>query len=232
MENRTVKSGGALFRGDGGRKRLVGAIIALLAVVLSVGLFLSAGGASLPSARVLIVISGVALLLIAVQLVLYFFVVGEDTPNFFRYDPAVGRNLPVERVTPETVNARMDAYFSRIVKSKGQLWLPGYLEKCSFDETPALRTVAAYKMLLDLAVIDSEGGWKCFVSCSLATVQWIVDALKGEEPAMMKDVLFIKMKFGADPTRIRACLKKNEPYLRLRMTQYVVSNIKLFDGVK
>ena len=31
---------------------------------------------------------------------------------------------------------------------------------------------------------------------------------------------------------IRACLKKNEAYLRQRMTHYVVSNIKLFDGVK
>lgn len=235
MENKAVKSGGlfgALFQGEIGRKRLVGAILALIAIILSVGIFISAGGDLLPLARVLLVISGVVLILIAVQLVLFFFVFGEDTPNFFRYDPSIGRNLPVEKITPDVVNARMDTYFSRIAKSKGQLWLPGYLEKCNFGKNNALRTVAAYKMLLDLAEVDSEGGWKCFVSCAPATVLWIADALKGEEPAMMKDVVFIKSKFGADPSKIRNCLKKNEPYLRARMTQFVKANVKAFDGMK
>lgn len=235
MENKAMKSSGlfgALFRDEGGRKRLVGAILALIAVVLSVGIFLSAGGDLLPLSRILLVISGIVLLLIAVQLVLFFFVFGEDTPNFFRYDPSIGRNLTVEKITPEVVNARMDTYFSRIAKSKGQLWLPGYLEKCNFRKNGALRTLTAYKMLLDLAEIDSEGGWKCFVSCAPATVLWIADALKNEEPAMMKDVVFIKSKFGADPSKIRTCLKKNEPYLRARMTQFVKTNIKAFDGMR
>lgn len=224
---------GALFQGEAGRRNIVGAIFALIAVVLAIGVFISAGGDGVvPAGRVLLVISGIVLLLIAAQLVLLFFVFGEDTPNFFRYDASTGRNLPVEKLTPEIVSARMDAYFSRIAQSKGQLWLPGYLEKCSFGENGLFRTVAAYKMLLDLAEVDSEGGWKCFSACSPATVQWIADALRAVEPAMMKDVLFIKSKFGADPSKIRACLKKNEAYLRGRMTHYVVSNIKLFDGVK
>ena len=211
----------------------MGALFALIAVVLAVGLFISAGGDTvLPAGRTLLVISGIVLLLIAVQLVLLFFVFGEDTPNFFRYDAAMGRNIPVEKLTPEIVGARMDQYFSRIAESKGQLWLPGYLEKCNFGEGGRFRTVAAYKMLLDLAEVDSEGGWKCFSACAPATVQWIANALHTVEPAMMKDVLFIKAKFGADPSKIRACLKKNEAYLRQRMTHYVVSNIKLFDGVK
>lgn len=224
---------GALFQGETGRRNIVGAIFALIAVVLAVGVFISAGGdAVLPAGWVLLVISGIVLLLIAVQLVLLFFVFGEDTPNFFRYDASTGRNMPVERITPDIVSTRMDIYFSRISQSKGQLWLPGYLEKCDFGEDGRFRTVAAYKMLLDLAEIDTEGGWKCFSACAPATVQWIADALRAVEPAMMKDVLYIKAKFGADPSKIRACLKKNEPYLRGRMTQYVVSNIKLFDGVK
>lgn len=222
-----------LFEGENGRLNLLGGIFALIALVLAIGIFICTGSDTLLAAsRVILVIMGIIMLLIAVQLVLMFFVFGEDTPNFFRYDSARAKNIPENKITPEIVSARMDVYFSRIARNKGQLWLPGYLETCDFGAEGQFRTVAAYKMLLDLAEVDSEGGWKCFCSCAPATVQWIADALKGSEPAMMKDVLFIKSRFGAEPSRIRDCLKKNEGYLRGRMTHYVVSNIKMFDGIK
>lgn len=221
------------FRGENGTKNLIAAIISVMFAVLAIVIFICSGGdAIVPAGKMLLIAMGIILLLTTVQIVLLFFVFGEDTPNFFRYDTARAKNIPVEQITPEIVSARMDAYFSRIAQSKGQLWLPGYVQRCDFGADGKFRTVAAYKMLLDLAEVDSEGGWKCFCSCAPATVQWIADALKETEPAMMKDVLFIKTKFGTDPSKIRDCLTKNAGYLRGRMTYYVVTNIKTFDGIR
>ena len=221
------------FRGKAGIVRIVALLLALLLLVLAVLTFLSVGKPALVTfSKIVAVFMGILMIALGAELVLLAFAFGEDTPNFFLYDVARGRNLPVSQLTAEGISRRMDAYFSRFVKNKGQLWLPGYLEKCDFGRNAEFRPIAAYKMLLDLAEINSDGGWRCFSASSPATVQWIADSLRAYEPQMMKDVLYIKAKFGADPSKIRDCLLRNAPYLRKRMTAYFTENLAAFRGMK
>ena len=223
----------SLFRGKRGAVRIVAVVFAVGLLVLSVLTFIGVGNEVLiPLSKVMTVVMGVLMIALAAEIVLLALLLGEDPPNFFLYDASRKANLPTSQLSEELVSRRMDAYLSRIAKNKGQLWLPGYLERCNFGAEGQFRTVTAYKMLLDLAEVDSDGGWRCFSAAAPATVQWIADALRDVEPQMMKDVLLIKTKFGGDPARIRACLVRNAPYLKKRMSAYVAANIASFRGMK
>lgn len=221
------------FRGKKGIWNLLAIGAAVVFVVLAILTFVGAGNDALvPFAKVLVVLSGVLMLAVAAEILLFLFVFGEDVPNFFCYDATRGKNIPVSALTPEWVGRRMDVYLGRIAKNKGQLWLPGHLEKCDFGADGAFRPVTAYKMLIDLAAIDSENGWRCFCAAAPATVKWIADALASCEPQMMKDVLYIKAKFPNDTGKIRDCLLRNRAYLQKRMMTYVVEHIQQFRGVR
>lgn len=236
MQNERKKGIGdvlSLFRGKRGAVRIVAVALAVGLFVLAVLTFIGAGNEVLiPLSKVMTVLMGIFMLALGTEIVLIAFLLGEDAPNFFLYDASRKANLPASQLSEELVSKRMDVYLSRIAKNKGQLWLPGYLERCDFGAEGQFRTVAAYKILLDLAEVDSDGGWRCFSSAAPATVAWIADALQAVEPQMMKDVLLIKTKFGGDPTRIRACLVRNVPYLRKRMTAYVSAHLASFRGIR
>ena len=222
-----------LFRGENGLRNLGAAILALVLLVLAIVVFVNAGNDNLiPFSKFITVVLGILLIALGAELVLLSFVFGEDTPNFFLYEAGLGKNISEKDLTSEIVSRRMDEYFTRIAENKGQLWLPGYVEKCDFGAEGQFRAVSAYKMLLDLAEVDSEGGWRCFCACSPATVQWIADSLKEYEPHMMKDILFIKTKFGTDPSKIRDCLLRNAPYLKRRMVACVMGQLEAFHGIQ
>lgn len=223
----------ALFLGEHKVRNVATLVLAVVLVVLSILVFVTAGNDGMvPFSKVVAVLLGILLLLLAAEFVLLFFVFGEDEPNFFLYDGTIGKNVPVSRLTADAVSRRMDLYLSRVSRNKGQLWLPGFLSQCDFGPEDQFREVTAYKMLLDLAEVDSEGGWRCFCSSAPATVQWIADSLRAVEPQMMKDVLFIKTRFSTDPSKIRACLTKNAPYLKKRMLLYVTEHLEDFRGIK
>lgn len=223
------------FSGEKGRVRLITLIVSAVCVIGAVISFISAACCEwVVVTKAAVGIMGVLLLAGAAQGMLYTFVFDREAPNFFLYDSTSDKNLSVSLLTPEIVSRRMDAFFfeNGQIHSKGELWYPGRVERCDFGEGEIFRVPAAYKMLLDLAEVDSEGGWNCFCSCAPSTVEWIAASLAEEEPAMMKDVRYIKAKFGNDPSKIRGCLVRNAPYLRSRLTAYVVSHIADFDGAE
>ena len=223
----------SLFLGKHKIRNIATLVLTVILIVLAVLVFVTAGhDGMLPFSRVLAVVLGVLVLLLAVEFVLFFFVFGEDVPNFFLYDGTMGKNMPLSRLTADTVSRRMDAYLGRVSKNKGQLWLPGFLAQCDLGPNGQFRELTAYKMLLDLAEVDSEGGWRCFCSSVPATVQWIADSLRTLEPMMMRDVMMIKTRFSTDPSKIRACLVKNAPYLKKRMLLYVTEHLDDFRGIR
>ena len=223
-----------LFEGESGKWKLAMAIISLVMVVLAIVVFVTAGvnDRLVPFSKAVTVIIGLLLLVSATGIVLLTFVFGEETPNFFLYDGAIGRNVPVAKLNGELINARLEEYVSRIAENKGQLWLPEHIQQCDFGAEKQFAPAVAYKMLVDLAEIDSEGGWKCFCASSQSTVQWIADALLPFEPNMTKDLLIIKTRFDSDPSKIRGFLVGNVKYLRGRMEKYVVDSLDRFDGIQ
>lgn len=221
----------ALFRGKLGILRIASIAVALAFLAVSIVAFVRAGAEGQNAvARIFTVLGGVLMIAVAAEVLLIVFTLKSERPCFFLYDPVSKRNLPASVLTPALVSKRMDAYLARIAKTKGQLWLPGYLESCNFGKKNEFRPVTAYKMLLDLVETDSDGAWRCFCASSPATVEWIADALAPYEPHMMKDVLFIKANCGTDATKIRDCLLRNAEYLRRRMLAYVAENINAFKG--
>lgn len=233
VQKKGIKDLLSFFQGKRGAIRIAAVISAAILLVLAILTFIGAGNEALiPLSKVMTVMMGVFMIALGAELVLLSALIFTDAPNFFLYDAEQNTNLSASQLTEELVSRRMDVYFARIAKNKGQLWLPGYLERCDFGAAGQFRPVAAYKMLLDLAEVDSDGGWRCFSAATPATVEWIADALRNEEPRMMQDVLLIKKKFGGDPTKIRACLVRNAPYLKKRMTAYVSAHLASFREVK
>ena len=152
----------------------------------------------------------------------------EKGKNFFLVDRRSGRAIAPAELTYESVSASMDYFFSGAVQNKGQLWLPGSLSKCNFGANGQFRAIAAYKMLIDLADADTDGGWRCFCACPSETVQWIVGALNALEPGMMRDLQIIKARFSGDPSKIRTLLTRNAIYLKKRALLYVTEHLKEF----
>ena len=152
----------------------------------------------------------------------------EKGRNFFLVDRRSGRAINPAELTYESVSASMDHFFAGAVQNKGQLWLPGTLKKCNFGAKGEFRAIAAYKMLIDLADADTDGGWRCFCACPAETVQWIVGALNALEPGMMRDLQIIKARFSSDPSKIRTLLTRNAPYLKKRALLYVTEHLKDF----
>ena len=152
----------------------------------------------------------------------------EKGKNFFLVDRRSGRAINPAELTYESVSASMDHFFAGAVQNKGQLWLPGALTKCNFGAKGEFRAIAAYKMLIDLADADTDGGWRCFCACPTDTVVWIVGALNGAEPNMMHDLQIIKARFSSDPSKIRTLLTRNAPYLKKRALLYVTEHLKDF----
>ena len=222
-----------LFEGESGKWKLAMAIISLVMVILAIVVFITAGvnDRLVPFSKAVTVVIGLLLLVSAAGIVLLTFVFGEETPNFFLYDGAIGRNVPVAKLNGELINARLEEYVSRIAENKGQLWLPEHIQQCDFGAEKQFAPAVAYKMLVDLAEIDSEGGWKCFCASSQSTVQWIADALLPFEPNMTKDLLAVKARFGNDPAKVRGFVMHNLKYLRARAVQYAVKSIGYFDNV-
>jgi hypothetical protein len=152
----------------------------------------------------------------------------EKGKNFFLVDRRSGRPISPAELTYESVSASMDYFFSGAVQNKGQLWLPGSLTKCNFGAKGQFKAIAAYKMLIDLADADTDGGWRCFCACPAETVHWIVGALNEIEPGMMRDLQIIKARFSGDPSKIRDLLTRNATYLKKRAMLYVTEHLKEF----
>ena len=202
---------------------LLVAAIALLVVSLAVVETLAT--------RIVMMIAA-ALSFILAALLGYLILLANDTePNYFLYNSQQKRNIPVQKLTFETVNVRMNRCLSGYAKSEGKLWTDRILEDPSFEIDEAFKPLVAYKLLYDLAAHDAENGWKCFEYASYETVDFLCNALEANNDNEMADALR-QMKSGlnvkCDIKYVRDYLVSNKAYLKDRMFRYVRDNINLF----
>ncbi|MBE6576780.1 MAG: hypothetical protein E7653_01415 [Ruminococcaceae bacterium] len=179
--------------------------------------------------KIMIIVVAILSLGLAGELAYMLYISGSVTPNYFLYDPKAKRNVSVQSLNAQMVNARMNRYFSKYAASEGKLWTDGILDDVNLDMADEFKPIVAYKLLIDLAQMDQESGWKCFELASPATVGFICVALKmnGEEEIannlnMMKAVQPFQVKY------VRDYLISNKAYLQSKMMRYVRDNIEKF----
>lgn len=182
--------------------------------------------------KVLVIVLSVVSLALALECLFLFVLVKDTKPNFFLYDTKTKGNVSVDKLSFATINARMNSYFSGYASSEGKLWTEGILDDPDIDMADTFKPIVAYKLLLDLAVMDKDIGWKCFEMATPATVEFICGALEGNGDAefanMVRDY---KNSAPVNTFALRELLVGNKAYLKKKIYKYVCANIESFNDM-
>lgn len=212
-------------------------ILLIVAAVLIVGgivmLALLVPSAASTFYMVCLAIISILCILMGVGLLFCLFLGRDNDPNFFLYDPKTARNIPVSELDFERINSRMGYFMTTLSTSLERLWSDNALDARpeKFGVNEVYKPLAAYKMIYDLAEIDTPEGWRLFLTASPATVRTLTDALlaNGEDAMVQTLIKAYNTASGSDDYEwISDFLKGNKPYISRRMTAYVRKNMELF----
>ena len=192
-------------------------------ILLCVTLF---AGLQTPSTIIMGIVAGFCFLL-SIELG-YFFLLNKDAaPNYFLYDPATKKNVPLTKLNFPVVNARTTRYLSNFAGSEGKIWNERVLDNVDIDSQ--FKPLVAYKLLHSLAEKDVQDGWNCLENASSKTIVFICDALNATEDYEFS-TNFGKMmaEKPLNMPMIRDYLVRNKKYMQNRMVKYVSEHIELF----
>ena len=179
--------------------------------------------------KVVMIIAAVLSLALALEVLYLFFMTSDSRPNYFLYDNRQGRNVSVQKLTFQMINAKMNRYLSSFAPSEGKLWTDRVLDNPSLEMADEFKPLVAYKLLFDLAEHDSENGWKCFEIASAETVSFLCDALEmNSDREMAQNLRQMKAATPINLKYIRDYLVRNRQYLKEKMRRYVYENIQKF----
>jgi hypothetical protein len=179
--------------------------------------------------KIMIIVVAVLSLALAGELAYMLVKSNNTTPNYFLYDSKTKKNLPVQSLNVQMINSRMNRYFSSFAESEGKIWTDGILDDANIDMGDEFKPVVAYKLLLDLAVMDQENGWKCFEVASEQTVGFVCDSLEmNGEDEIAKNLRLMKAVQPFQIKYVRDYLISNKSYLQTKMLRYVRDNIEKF----
>ena len=192
--------------------RLIVGISACVAAVLFVFLLvigiLYDGGAF---AKTLMIILSVSVLALSLEL-------------GYLYFPSTNRNISPKKLTFQLIDTRMNKYLTNFAESEGKIWIDGVFDS-PVEMDDAFKPLVCYKLLFDLAVRDSEIGWRCFEMSSVATVRFIAGGISAAgDVDMAKRLVKLKETIKA----ARDFIVKNRRYIQGKMYKYTVSNISKF----
>ena len=213
------------------RLPLIVSIVAVLSLIIALVIFIFAvPNADAAYKSVLNVILASLLLLLACCAGYYLFVTRDVDPNFFLFDRAKKRNIPVENLTFTIVNERMTFFLTMVCESVEQLWQENVLEsERKLGYRRVYRPLLAYKMLYDLADKNLETYWNAMLDAKPEIIDSLCAALKqGGEQEMVRALRFILDNHRGNPERIKDFVMGNQKYIRGRMLSYIKRNIELF----
>ena len=213
---------------DRKKVKIIMGVAAIAALVISVALFLVvflAGMETVPKV-ILGIVAGLCLLL-AVELGYMFLLNKDSKANYFLYDSATRKNVPVQKLNFAVVNSRTGRYLSHFAGSEGKIWNERVLDSVEID--PEFKPLVAYKLLFSLADKDVDAGWECLEHASSKTIVFICEALNANSDVEFSNN-FGKMmaEKPLNMPMIRDYLVRNKKYMQNRMVKYVVENIDLF----
>ena len=207
-------------------------LVAVLSLIAAIVVLISAVNAQYAYQKVILGISTVLLFVLLALSVYYLYLSRESDPNFFLYDQTEKKNIPLDELTFEKVNERMEFYLSLISDSDEELWQGTVLSKSdgSFGRQEVYRPLVAYKMLHDLAEADDEVRWALIEQAEITTMRLLTRALKQGGDAEMAQALVDLYKGDnvEEGENIRDFLVGNLKYLRSRMLRYVKQHLDYF----
>ena len=205
----------------------IAAIVAavLFLVLLVVGIVYDGGAL----AKTLLIIISLLCLALAAELGYLYLLIGDTKPNYFLFNTKTNRNMSVQKLNFQVVNARMNKYLSGYAPSEGKIWTEGVFDSPELEMEEHFKPLVAYKLLFDLAERDFDAGWKCFDISSDATVDFIASAIEmNGETEMAKNLKELKANKPTNLKYVRDYLVGNRKYLQGKMFRYVVDNIDKF----
>ena len=182
--------------------------------------------------KVLSIVCGVLMLILAGLCGLYWYLSRDTYPNFFLFDREKKRNIAPERLKFATVSERMTFLISQLAESIEKLWQSDILlrEEDTFGFRSVYKPLVAYKMLFDLGEHDvTDHYWAAFRGAPQENVEALCKALEraGEEK-MAETFRLILRKYPDDNGKLKDFLRKNLGYIRSKMVVYVQKYVELF----
>ena len=179
--------------------------------------------------KVVLIITAFLALALAVELGYFVYLLIDKKPNYFLYSSKTKRNISVQKLTFQTVNARMNRFLSAYATSEGKIWNDRVLDDPYLEMETQFKPLVAYKLLYGLADKDAEAGWVCLENASYDTMLFIFNGLRANadnefasaiESIMSQKPVNIKM--------VRDYLVRNKKYIQNKMLKYVLENIDKF----
>ncbi len=202
------------------------AFFALVAVAL---LVVAIAWVPLMFFKVMMIIIAVICLLLAVEIGYFALLTSDSKPNYFLYNSQTKRNISVQKLTFEAVDARMNKFLGRYAASEGAVWNDRILDNPYLEIPVEFAPLVAYKLLYGLAERDSEAGWKILANASDDTVKYICKAIGHANDTVFANTISAKMaEKPVNMKLIRDYLVKNKRYIKARMMKYVIDNIEKF----
>lgn len=198
-------------------------IVAVVLLVLGLVLEIS----TLP--KVVLIIVALLCLALSIEFGYFTYLMIDTKPNYFLYNPQTRRNMSVQKLTFQTINARMNRFLSGYASSEGKVWNDRVFDNPYLEMPEEFKPLVAYKLLFGLAEKDSEAGWKCLENASEETVLFLTNGLelnKDSEFAAAFSNLMSQRPINIKVTR--DYLVKNKRYIQSKMTKYVIDNISCF----
>ena len=198
-------------------------IVAVVLLVLGMVLEIS----TLP--KVVLIIVALLCLTLSIEFGYFTYLMIDTKPNYFLYNPQTRRNMSVQKLTFQTINARMNRFLSGYASSEGKVWNDRVFDNPYLEMPEEFKPLVAYKLLFGLAEKDSEAGWKCLENASEETVLFVTNGLelnKDSEFAAAFSNLMSQRPINIKV--IRDYLVKNKRYIQSKMTKYVIDNISCF----
>lgn len=210
---------------------LITAGVLILGGILMLALLVP--GAASVFFKVCLAIISILCILMGVGLLFCLYLGRDNDPNFFLYDTKTARNIPEDELDFERINNRMSYFMTTITTSVEKLWTDNALDSDPdrFGVNGVYKPLAAYKMIYDLADIDTPAGWRLFLNATPATITTLTDTLRASgEEAMAKTLIkaYNSASNSDDYEWISDFLKGNKPYISRRMTAYVRKNMEWF----
>ena len=210
---------------------LITAGVLILGGILMLALLVP--GAASVFFKVCLAIISILCILMGVGLLFCLYLGRDNDPNFFLYDTKTARNIPEDELDFERINNRMSYFMTTITTSVENLWTDNALDSDPdrFGVNGVYKPLAAYKMIYDLAEIDTPAGWRLFLNATPATISTLTDTLRASgEEAMAKTLIkaYNSASNSDDYEWISDFLKGNKPYISRRMTAYVRKNMEWF----
>ena len=204
-----------------------------LFVVGGILTFVFGGAESQGFLKVMFIIFGVLLVLLAAAFALLALVVGSgEKANFFLYDAKLKENIPVDELTFDTVNKKMTFVMTNLTSSASKVWTENVFEMESeifADGDDSFVPLVAYKILYDLLERSNEAIWQLYLAADAEIIDTIAAALElNGDNELANAVKFLHENADGNYERTAKFLGDNKKYIQSKMVKYVKSNINRF----